>query len=449
MIEPLPTQISGAKFLASRRTALLADQPRVGKTLAAIWAANKIGARRILVVTTASGRAVWRKAWKDSQSFPWIETPEYARDIHVVGVDKNGINGIQIISWDSIRQSKVFAALKKQRFDVYILDEDHRAKNPHTKTAQAIYGRFNVYGDRIAAGIVADGETVWHLTGTPMPHDPGDMWCRLRASNELCLVGTPHVIAYDDFRDRYCVIVQKKLKWNTIPVVVGGRNLDELKARIGDWMLRRTQQDVGIRPPVFELMPLIVKPEQRRQIKTDLTQEQIIAAIEQNRTAELDMHLGPLRRITGRLKAEAIIGAVDDALEGNTDKLVLAYFHREVGDILEQRLTNYLPERVDGGVSAGIRAERIHRFQTRLGHGVFLAQIDACGEAIDLSAAAELWFVESVFSPKSMAQMSARISNVDKTKTTFVKVAYIENSIDEAIQASLLRLWRSINQVLA
>jgi hypothetical protein len=79
---------------------------------------------------------------------------------------------------------------------------------------------------------------------------------------------------------------------------------------------------------------------------------------------------------------------------------------------------------------------------------VFLAQIDAASEAIDLSAADTLWFVETTFSPKSMQQMGSRISNVNRSRTTFVKVCYVENSIDEAIQASLLRLWSAIKEVL-
>ena len=64
-MRPLPTQISGAAFLAQRRFALLADQPRVGKTGAAIMACDMALDASILVVTTASGRPVWRKAWAD------------------------------------------------------------------------------------------------------------------------------------------------------------------------------------------------------------------------------------------------------------------------------------------------------------------------------------------------------------------------------------------------
>jgi SNF2 family DNA or RNA helicase len=232
---------------------------------------------------------------------------------------------------------------------------------------------------------------------------------------------------------------------------VGGKNEAELRARLDGWMLRRTQKDVGIQPPVHELMPLIVSAAQRRELQTDKQASEIVEAIEAGLTKDLDMALGPLRRITGRIKAEAVVIAAKEWLEDNPgDKLVLAYYHREVGDILEARLNAWGVCRVDGSSNAVTRESQQALFSTPgVDRHVFLAQIDAAGEAIDLSAAAELWFVESTFSPKSMKQMASRISNVNQQRNTFVKVAFIEGSIDEAIQSSLLRLWKSIKEVVA
>ena len=444
-IELMPTQVSGAAFLAARKTALLADEPRVGKTFATLEASKTVDPY-VLIVTTASGRAVWRRAVKDWLNYPAV----------ILGVDKHK-GPICIVSWDQLRQSKTIAALEDwTKFHLAILDEDHRAKNPDTKTAQAVYGKFDKWGDRVAKGLVTDIPRVWHLSGTPVPHDLGDMWCRLRSSAPHILAaneakGWPDVTAYESFRNRYCVMRPKKISaWNTIMVVVGGKNEAELRERIGDWMLRRTQKDVGIRPPVQELMPLIVSAAQRREIATDKQASEIIAAIDAGMTRELDMDLGPLRRITGRIKAKAIVVAAKEWLEDNAgDKLVLAYYHREVGDILERELANFWPARIDGSSSARDREHAEKVFRDDAAVRVFLAQIDAAGEAIDLSAAAELWFAESSFSPKAMKQMAARISNVNQTKNTFVKVCFIVDSIDEAIQASLIRLWKSIREVIA
>jgi SWI/SNF-related matrix-associated actin-dependent regulator 1 of chromatin subfamily A len=79
---------------------------------------------------------------------------------------------------------------------------------------------------------------------------------------------------------------------------------------------------------------------------------------------------------------------------------------------------------------------------------VFLAQIVAAGEAIDLSSAAVLWFVEMSFTPKDSKQMSLRITNHTQKRQAVVRVCCIEGSIDEAIQARLLKLWTAIREVL-
>jgi hypothetical protein len=79
---------------------------------------------------------------------------------------------------------------------------------------------------------------------------------------------------------------------------------------------------------------------------------------------------------------------------------------------------------------------------------VFLAQIEAAGEAIDLSAASTLWFAETTFSPRAMRQMSLRITNLNQKRQAFVKVCTLANSIDEAVQGRLLMLWSVIRRVL-
>ena len=60
-----------------------------------------------------------------------------------------------------------------------------------------------------------------------------------------------------------------------------------------------------------------------------------------------------------------------------------------------------------------------------------------------------LWFAETVFVPRQMKQMSLRITNINQTRQPIVRVCVLEDSIDEAVQASLLRLWAAISEVLA
>jgi SWI/SNF-related matrix-associated actin-dependent regulator 1 of chromatin subfamily A len=237
-------------------------------------------------------------------------------------------------------------------------------------------------------------------------------------------------------------------RFRKIPVVVGGRNLDELRERMEGFFMLRTQEDVGIQPPIYELLPLMVPDSARRAADGDAELSAVLGAIDGGKTRELEMHLGPLRRQTGSIKAPAVAAAVREEFAGGLDKIVLAYWHREVGDMLAADLAEFGVLRLDGETPGAQRGAIEQQWLTDKTKRVFLAQIVAAGEAIDLSSAAVLWFVEASFTPSHMKQMSLRITNHTQTRQAVVRVCVIENSIDEAIQARLLMLWTAIREVI-
>ena len=441
---PMPTQLSGAKFLAARHRALLADEPRVGKTGAAIIAADMILANTIDVVTTASGRAVWRRGFHT-----WSKL---GRTIGIVGVDKNAADcDVRILSYNGAT-----TFVSKRRSDLVILDESHNCKNPDAKRTQAVLGKPVAGGKSLFTdgALVQAATRAWFLTGTPLPHDPSDIWTTMRSSCPDRLHaddqrGWPDVTRFEDFRSRYCIVRMKQIsRFNKIAVVIGGRNESELRDRVGDFMLRRTQKDIGIRPSVYELFPLVVSNAVRKQVDGDLDKTAILKAAELGATKELEMELGPLRRLTGNIKAQAVVEAVREEFNNGLNKIVLMYWHKEVGDVLEAGLEQFEPLRIDGATLTKDREKYELAFRGNTNNRVMLGQIQAAGEAVDFSSANELWFVETSFSPKDQAQAAMRITNVNQTRNTFVRVCCIEGSIDEALQASLLRLWTAINGVL-
>jgi SWI/SNF-related matrix-associated actin-dependent regulator 1 of chromatin subfamily A len=448
---PLPTQLSGALFLANNSNALLADEPRVGKTGAAIIAADYNLEVNILIVTTSSGRPVWRRAVKE-----WTVFPRKVRVLLAPPKVGDVLDGVTIVGWSQIAEPRMRAALMTRKFDRVIYDESHAAKNFEAKRTCAAYGDIINDGEVIVVrnAISAGAKGVWCLSGTPIPHAPNDLYpmlralapTRLRADIDLLW---PDVTKYKDFLYRYCVVRMKATsRFRKIPIVVGGRNLPELRARMEGFILLRTQLDVGIRPPVYEIMPLLVSDAARRQADGDLNQKEILDAIDTGKTRDLEMHLGPLRRLTGTIKAPAVTEAIRDEFAGGLDKIVLAYWHKEVGDILADDLADFGVLRLDGSTPASQRGPIEQQWLNDKKKRVFLAQIVAAGEAIDLSAAAMLWFVEASFTPKDMKQMSLRITNHTQTRQAIVRVCVIEGSIDEAIQSSLLRLWTAIREVL-
>lgn len=299
--------------------------------------------------------------------------------------------------------------------------------------------------------VVQPEDRVWHLSGLPAPHDLGQFWPRLRASFPERLgddYGPTDVTAYDAFRHRYCVVKTKRISnFQTIPVVFGGRNVGELRARLEGTFVRHTQAEVGIQEPVYELMSLVVSGARRRECDGDLDQRRVLEAAASGTTRDLEMELGTLRRVTGLVKAGAVVDAVKEEFANGVEKLVLAYWHRHVGDVLEEGLRRLGVLRLDGATSPREREALEGRWRQKK-NGVFLAQIKAAGEAIDLSAASEMWVVEPSLGPGDMDQISKRIVNVGQKRRALVRVVTLEGTIDEIVQEILLRLWAPIKEVL-
>lgn len=453
MLTPLPTQVSGAKFLAARKAALLADEPRVGKTGAAILAADDILAHKILIVTTASGRPVWRRGVAD-----WSRCPRAAQ-VLVNGAKLSPSIPVTVVGWPSLSNPQTRAALAMQEWDLVIGDEAHFAKSFQSKRTQGFYGSIEDDGRTLNQRVCVAGraKTVWALTGTPCPNSPLDLYPMLRALAPERLraddgAGWPDVTRESAFKNRYCIFHPMKIGHGAyarrIDVVTGGKNEAELAARIGDFMLLRTQADVGIRRPVYELLPLMVSDTVRRRVDENADLQTVLTAAENGDTKKLELALGPVRRLTSEIKAHAIVEAIKDEFACGLDKVVLMRWHSRAGEIIREGLAEFGVVTVDGSTPPREREAAERRFREDPSIRVFDGQIQAAGEAIDLSAAANLVFVEASFVPKDMLQASLRITNHTQTRQAVVRVAVLEGSIDEAAQAILLRKWSSIREVL-
>lgn len=446
---PMPHQIEGAKFLSARRAALLADEPRVGKTGAAIIAADLIFAHNILVVTTASGRAVWRRAFAEWSVFrrPPITVVTGFRD----AMDR--FDGVTVISWSLIAKPDIRKGLMQSYFDLAILDESHYAKNFEAGRTQAAYGEIIDDGGFYSAtrSVIRNTKRCWCLTGTPIANAQNDLYPMLRALAPERLTDPslgPDVLTYREFLHRYCVIGMKRIsQWHRIPVVVGSKNLDELNERLKPFMLRRLQKDVGVRESIYEILPLLMPRATERKTWDIKRQNEIIKAAEAGNTHELTMHLGPHKRLLGQLKAPLLVELVKEEFENGLKGLVIMAWHTDVIDALAEGLKDFRLAVLDGRT---LPAEREEIEEAgRLGAlDIVIGQIVAAGEAIDLSWSNELIFAESSTVPKDMRQASLRITNLMQKRQTRVRVAVLDGSFDDKVETTLLRKWSAIREVL-
>ena len=150
---------------------------------------------------------------------------------------------------------------------------------------------------------------------------------------------------------------------------------------------------------------------------------------------------------------EAGLRKVEQASEFIGEKLlhepvIVFAHHKEVVYQLEQLLGGHRPTVITGDTPSSIRAELINNFQTGETK-LFIGNLSACQEGIDLSIADTVVFVESVWQTSALDQASSRVENINKTgKAPLIYLLTIANSLDHTILKKILKKQNIINQII-
>lgn len=419
---PLPYQITGAEFLIRRKRALLADEMGLGKSAQAIMACDAVGASQVLVLCPASVRENWRREFK-----------------------KFGMRDIvpRVMSYDAVVRD--LGMLREiPHWDVLIADEAHMLKNHKAKRTQAVFGpRCDGLG-----GLVERAERVFLLTGTPAPNHPAELWPMLRTCAPELIYGVNHQpLSYWSFVRKYC-----KTRDNGFGIqIVGGRNLEQLKARMSPFVLRRKKAEVLKELPPIRFDELAVQTTTAHGFKmVDLTeQEQAIRkALAEHGVAglrEIAAHVAQLRRVTAMAKVPGVVEWIKDQFEGGLDKLVVFAWHREVIGALQSAFSFHIS--IAGDTPTGSRAGIVDCFQQNPAAKLFIGQIQAAGTGITLTAASDVLFVESSWTPADNEQAAMRVHRIGQRNACLIRFATLAGSIDEQIQRALMRKTETIRQL--
>ena len=403
----LPHQEISHQFLLDRKRVILADEPRVGKTLpTALAVTNHLPA---LIVCPAIVKTVWKEA---------IERTGYQGEITVINGRKMAENfeasGIVIINYDLLNNIK-----KIGKFQTLVLDESHRIKSNTSLRTKA------------ALKLMKMIPRVYALSGTPIPNRPIELYPLLSG------LGI-YRGSYYDFALRYAKMWQAP--WGLD--VSGASNLPELKAMIQPHMIRRTKEEVftNYQDPIVSL------------ITFDLPIDKKELAFNADNIVD---HPNPLLAIEGLslVMKEAGLRKVQQACEFISEKLqhepvVVFAHHKEVVKQIEDILGFHAPSVITGDTPSSIRSALIENFQkgiTRL----FIGNLSACQEGIDLSVADTVIFVEATWQTSALEQASSRVENINKQgKAPLIYLLTIANSLDHVILKKVLKKQNIINQII-
>ena len=158
-------------------------------------------ARRVLVVTTASGRFNFGREVREWQAFP--------REVQVMMGTAGRLQpqtDVAVVGWSTVGNEQQ-AHLLDWRPELVVLDESHYAKSFEAKRT-------------VAAMALADAaDRTFCLSGTPMPNSPLDLWPMLRTLAPERVSD----LSFDDFMGRYCVVRHKFVAGEWKPIVKKGK----------------------------------------------------------------------------------------------------------------------------------------------------------------------------------------------------------------------------------
>ncbi len=406
MLNLYPHQVEACTWLQARKYGILADQMRLGKSLST--AAACLDRLPALIVCPASVKFHWRKEFLRLNPNLKIETAEGGK-FRFTSAD------VYIINYDLLGKVLI------PEFKTLVIDEAHRIKSHLTARTEH------------CTGLIRRAQFAYALTGTPMPSKPIELWPLLHA------MGITDK-SWHRFATRYARGWQAPWGFDAS----GASNLPELRALIAPHMLRRTKEQVFGK----------YVPQERTIITFDRAIDKRESQFNLN---ELYDHPNPLLSFEGLaevVKASAL-KKIPDALEfiegilAEQDKVIVFAHHKEVVDALRTGLKKYHPVVITGATPTKDRGALVEQFKTAPTARVFIGNILAAGEGIDLSVADTVVFVETSWVPKDIDQASARTENM--TKLNAASSCYFlttEASIDHIMLKRVLEKTDVIDQVI-
>lgn len=393
-----PYQEEGAAWLAPKAFAILGDQPRVGKTAQVVRACDMV-ARTVNITCPAIAIDVWHAA---------------------IARWGGGLFDYSVQSYDI-----AFRRGLPGRCDTYVFDEAHRLANIASGRTQKLLGH---------ASPARQAARVWAVSGSIAPKHYGNLYPWLRFAD--IFTGR-----YSDFLDRF---TNWQMNAYGSPKVWGNKKaaLPELQAMLAPIFLRRTRAEVFPQQPKTLWGDILLRAPNVGNVDNLLANDVLIS----DTLPEEDEHIATLRRLVGETKAGPLADYLAQELETDDGKLAVYGWHESVLDILEAGLSGFGVVRVDGSTPAKKRTAILDAHRSGPAR-VFLGQVVAAGEAVDISHCQNLVMAEMSWTNGQNEQVTSRLAGPGQTQASLIRTATLRGSIDEGVHRVLTRELRALDEL--
>lgn len=371
-------------------------------TVQTVVAALESGAKRILVVCPSSLKINWQreieyfqendvaiingKKWEDAKFT--IINYDILKNFHVVpGKDMKE----EDICWDN--QHMVMA-----NFDLIIIDEAHKIKNPDSNRGAIMKDLCTNYGNK----------KVWLLSGTPVANRPMDYY------NLLKLIKSPVAHDWKYFVLRYCdgkqiTTTQKNGKKKKVWLTNGASNLEELAVKTKNIYLRRLKTEITEMPDKT-VIPIYSKFNKTQWDEYNELWDQYLeerANKKKRGEPERDLvELGLLRKFVAMQAIPNTIELAEDIIEQDEKVVIFTNFTEEL-KVLQNHFGNKCVIHY-GGMNTNDKQKSVDEFQNNDKIRVFIGNIVSAGVGITLTSASHLIFNSFDWVPGSNEQSEDR-----------------------------------------
>lgn len=426
--EPMKHQKEAIEKLLSNNKFILADDMGVGKTTSAIIASLESESKKVLVICPSSLKINWYREIKNysDKNILIVEGKNWEPTFDYYIINYDILKNYHTI--DKNENSESYQLILKEKFDLVIIDEAHYISNP---TAQ----RTKLIND-----LVKNIPKIWLLTGTPMTSRPINYY------NLLKIVDSPIAVNWQGYVKRYCAGYQFKVGGKKIWNTNGSSNLDELRERTKNIVLRRMKTDI------LDLPEKMVSPIFLDLVSTFYTDEleDFLKISKDNKNKEsltvTINRLMKLRQVIAFEKVPYTCELIDKIIDQDKKVIVFTNFTSSLDMLHEKYKKNSVI--LDGRMSKEKRQQSVDRFQNEDKIKIFISNIKAGGVGITLTAAEFVIMNDLSFVPSDHSQAEDRAYRYGQKNSVLVYYPVFENTIEMIIYNILQKKKNIIDQVM-
>jgi len=420
---PYDHQKTAVEKLLGNDKFILADDMGVGKTTSATIAAIESKSSKILIICPATLKLNWKR-----------EIEHYSSDKISIVESKNWVSGkFVIINYDilknfhSLDKKDEVTTILDENFDLIIIDEAHYISNAKAQRT------------KLANDIVKKVGKVWLLTGTPMTSRPINYY------NLLKLVESRVAKNWISYVKRYCEGYQINTGGRKIWLTNGASNLDELRDRTKQKVLRRLKEEILDLPDKI-ITPIFLELNSK-EYKKEVGQ--YLDWANENKNESLTIQLNKLmkvRQIIAKEKVSNTFELIDQCLEQDKKVIIFTNFTEPLMEIWSKYKKVAVP--LYGRMNQEQRQESVDSFQNNPKIKIFVSNIKAGGVGITLTAGEVVIFNDLSFVPSDMAQAEDRAFRIGQNKNVSCLYPIFDNTLERIIYNIVQKKKRVIDTVM-